>query len=244
MLERMPGRDRDLSTTIARLQASLDRVEARQAASLASMEQTYDAKARRIRGVLADLGLDAAKIGAGGVGGPLVPFRLASNAEAFEHHVERVSIARAQVDRLTRTIASVPVRRPVAGEPDISSGFGMRLDPFIRAPAMHTGMDFRADTGDPARATADGTVTVAGWQGGYGKMVEIDHGNGLATRYGHLSEIAVKVGQRVRVGHVVGKVGSTGRSTGPHLHYETRINGDAVDPRKFLRAGVRLGGVH
>jgi murein DD-endopeptidase MepM/ murein hydrolase activator NlpD len=243
MPERMPG-GRDLSTTIARLQASLDRVEARQAASLASMEETYDAKARRIRGVLADLGLDATKISAPGVGGPLVAARMPTNAEAFEHHVQRVSIARAQVDRLTRTIASVPVRRPVAGEPDISSGFGMRLDPFIRAPAMHTGMDFRADTGDPARATADGTVTVAGWQGGYGKMVEIDHGNGLATRYGHLSEIAVKVGQRVRVGHVIGKVGSTGRSTGPHLHYETRINGDAVDPRKFLRAGVRLGGVH
>jgi murein DD-endopeptidase MepM/ murein hydrolase activator NlpD len=155
-----------------------------------------------------------------------------------------VGVARAQVDRLTRTLASVPVRLPVMGDPDISSSFGMRIDPFIRAPAMHTGMDFRGDTGDPARATAEGTVTVAGWQGGYGKMVEVDHGNGLATRYAHLSDIVVKVGQRVRAGHIVGKVGSTGRSTGPHLHYETRVNGDAVDPRKFLRAGMRLGGVH
>ena len=82
------------------------------------------------------------------------------------------------------TLASVPVRRPVMGEIEISSGFGMRIDPFIRAPAMHTGLDFRGDTGDPVRATADGNVTVAGWNGGYGKMVEIDHGNGLATRYG------------------------------------------------------------
>ena len=138
----------------------------------------------------------------------------------------------------------MPVRRPVLGEPDISSGFGMRIDPFIRAPAMHTGMDFRGDTGDPVRATADGNVTVAGWQGGYGKMVEIDHGNGLTTRYAHLSDIGVKVGQRVRAGHIIGKVGSTGRSTGPHLHYETRVDGEAVDPRKFLRAGMRLGGVH
>ncbi len=169
---------------------------------------------------------------------------LPAYAGSFEQHVHRVSVARAQVDRLTRTLASVPVRKPVMGEIDVSSGFGMRIDPFIRAPAMHTGMDFRGDTGDPVRATADGNVTSAGPNGGYGKMVEIDHGNGLTTRYGHLSDIGVKVGQRVRAGHIIGKIGSTGRSTGPHLHYETRVGGDAVDPRKFLRAGMRLGGAH
>jgi len=91
------------------------------------------------------------------------------------------------------------------------------------------------------RATASGTVTHVGWQGGYGKLVEVDHGNGFATRYGHLSSMDVEVGQKVRIGQVVGKVGSTGRSTGPHLHYETRIDGDAVDPQRFLRAGIRLG---
>jgi murein DD-endopeptidase MepM/ murein hydrolase activator NlpD len=245
------GRDSGIASTLTRLQASLDRVEARQAASLSSIEAGYEAKAQRIRGVLADLGLNSARIAArenSGVGGPLVPagYTLASTTStgSFEHHVNRVSLARTQVDRLTRTLASVPVRRPVLGDPDISSGFGMRIDPFIRAPAMHTGMDFRGDTGDPARATADGTVTIAAWQGGYGKMVEIDHGNGLATRYAHLSDIGVKVGQRVRAGHIIGKIGSTGRSTGPHLHYETRVNGEAVDPRKFLRAGMRLGGVN
>ncbi|WEF53117.1 M23 family metallopeptidase [[Pseudomonas] carboxydohydrogena] len=105
---------------------------------------------------------------------------------------------------------------------------------------MHTGLDFRASTGDPVRATADGKVTSAGWSGGYGRMVEIDHGNGLATRYGHLSQIDVKVGDVVKIGEVVGEVGSTGRSTGPHLHYETRINGEAVDPQRFLRAGARF----
>jgi murein DD-endopeptidase MepM/ murein hydrolase activator NlpD len=98
----------------------------------------------------------------------------------------------------------------------------------------------QAQTGDPVRATANGTVTVAGWQGGYGKMVEIDHGNGLITRYGHLSSIEVNVGQSVKNGHTVGKVGSTGRSTGPHLHYETRVDGDAIDPQKFLRAGAKI----
>ena len=89
----------------------------------------------------------------------------------------------------------MPVRKPVMGEIDTTSPFGVRMDPFLRVPAMHTGLDFRGNTGDPVRATAAGTVTIAGWSGGYGKMVEVDHGNGFATRYGHLSEIDVKVGQ-------------------------------------------------
>ena len=153
-------------------------------------------------------------------------------------------MARAQFERLTRTLATVPVRKPVMGELDVSSGFGMRLDPFIRAPALHTGLDFRGEPGDDIRATAAGKVTIAGWNGGYGKMVEIDHGNGFTSRYGHMSEIGVKVGQSVKAGQIVGKVGSTGRSTGPHLHYETRIAGEAVDPQKFLRAALKLGGLN
>jgi murein DD-endopeptidase MepM/ murein hydrolase activator NlpD len=119
----------------------------------------------------------------------------------------------------------------------------MRMDPFLGRPAVHTGIDLRGETGEPVRATATGHVTIAGREGGYGNMVEINHGNGLATRYGHLSQINVKIGQVVRIGEVVGRIGSTGRSTGPHLHYETRINGDAVDPQKFLRAGLRLGNI-
>ena len=108
---------------------------------------------------------------------------------------------------------------------------------------MHTGLDMRGDTGEPVHATANGKVTIAGREGGYGNMVEIDHGNGFSTRFGHLSAIDVKVGQTVRTGQVVGKIGSTGRSTGPHLHYETRINDEAVDPQKFLKAGLRLGNI-
>jgi murein DD-endopeptidase MepM/ murein hydrolase activator NlpD len=107
---------------------------------------------------------------------------------------------------------------------------------------MHTGIDFRGEYGEPIHATASGTVTSAGWSGGYGQMVEIDHGNGFATRYGHLSEIDVKVGQSIRIGQVVGRLGSTGRSTGPHLHYETRVDGEAVNPEKFLKAGATLFG--
>src|SRR5207248_9716437 len=95
---------------------------------------------------------------------------------------------------------------------------------------------------EAARATAAGIVTMAGWNGGYGKMVEVDHGNGFATRYAHLSAIDVEVGQPIRIGQIVGRVGTTGRSTGPHLHYEPRADGASVDPQRFLRAGVRLGG--
>ena len=233
---------------LTRLQASLDRVESRQTATLNSIEENFDARARRIRNVLIEVGLSSARIPAAGLpaatGGPFVAARLPADPAAFERQVHRIGIARAQLDRLNRTLGAVPVRKPVLGEIDLSSGFGMRIDPFIRAPAMHTGLDFRGETGDPIRATANGTVTVAGWQGGYGKMVEIDHGNGFATRYGHLSAIEVNVGQSVKVGQILGRVGSTGRSTGPHLHYETRVDGEAVDPQKFLRAGARLGGIN
>jgi murein DD-endopeptidase MepM/ murein hydrolase activator NlpD len=230
---------------LARLHASLDRIEARQGTALNALEESYDSRARRMRSVLADLGLDLGKVPAGpmspAIGGPFVPFKPKADAGVFDRQLYRIALARSQVDRLTRAMVSVPVRKPVLGEIDTTSGFGMRIDPFIRSPAMHTGLDFRGQPGDPIRATAGGTVAQAGWNGGYGKMVEIDHGNGFSTRYAHLSEIAVVLGQHVRIGQTVGRLGSTGRSTGPHLHYETRVEGEAVDPQKFLRAGIRLG---
>jgi murein DD-endopeptidase MepM/ murein hydrolase activator NlpD len=236
--------------TLARLQVSLDRYEANQTKALNTLEETYDAKARRMRNLLADLGLDLGKIapappaqGQGrAIGGPFVPVT-AQGVSAFDRQLYRIKLARGQVDRLNRTLAAVPIRKPMTGELEATSGFGVRSDPFLRGPAMHTGLDFRADIGEPARATAAGTVTIAGRNGGYGNMVEVDHGNGFATRYAHLSAIDVEVGQTVRIGQIVGKTGSTGRSTGPHLHYETRVDGEAVDPQKFLRAGVRLGSV-
>ena len=199
-----------------------------------------------MRNILADLGLDMTKIApalpARATGGPFVPAKGPLGVSTFDRQLYRIKLARTQVERLSRTLTVVPIRKPMMGDLEMTSGFGVRSDPFIRAPAMHTGLDFRAETGDPARATAAGTVTIAGWNAGYGKMVEVDHGNGLATRYAHLSAIDVSVGDPIRIGQVVGKVGSTGRSTGPHLHYETRVDGDPVDPQKFLRAGVRLGG--
>jgi murein DD-endopeptidase MepM/ murein hydrolase activator NlpD len=199
---------------------------------------------RRMRGVVSDLGLNLANLEAAvprtAMGGPFVPVKLTASSGPFEKQLSRINSTRAEMDRLNRTLALVPYRKPVIGEVEFTSGFGVRSDPFLGRPAMHTGLDFRAATGDPVRVTAYGKVVSAGWSGGYGRMIEVDHGNGLATRYGHLSEINVKVGEIVKIGQVVGLVGSTGRSTGPHLHYETRIDGEAVDPQKFLRAGVRL----
>jgi murein DD-endopeptidase MepM/ murein hydrolase activator NlpD len=233
-----------VEAALARMQESLERVEAKQAGALNALEESFDAKAKRIRSALSDIGINASKAGAAspaGVGGPYVPAHLASDSKSFERQLYRIQMSRTQVDRLTRTLNDIPIRKPVSGEIDMSSGFGMRMDPFLRSPAMHTGLDMRGDTGDPVRVTANGTVTIAGVQGGYGKLVEVEHGNGLATRYGHLSSIDVRVGQTVKLGQIIGKLGSTGRSTGPHLHYETRVDGDAVDPQKYLRAGVRLG---
>jgi murein DD-endopeptidase MepM/ murein hydrolase activator NlpD len=233
-----------VDNVLVRLQTSLDKVESRQIAALNSVEDSMESRVRRMRGVFTDLGLDMPQLEAAtprsGTGGPYVPVKLPANAGAFERQLYRINVSRAQVERLNRTLALVPYRKPVIGEVEFTSGFGVRNDPFLGRPAMHTGLDFRAATGDPVRATANGKVVSSGWTGGYGRMVEIDHGNGLSTRYGHLSEIGVKVGDQIRIGQVIGAVGSTGRSTGPHLHYETRIDGEAVDPQKFLRAGVRL----
>ena len=233
-----------VDNVIVRLQNSLDQVERRQIASLTVFEDNLESRARRMRSIVTDLGLDLGQLEAAtprpAMGGPYVPVKLAADAGAFERQLYRISVTRAQVERLNRTLALVPYRKPVIGEIEFTSGFGIRSDPFLGRPAMHTGLDFRAATGDPVRATANGKVVSSGWAGGYGRMVEVDHGNGLSTRYGHLSEINVKVGDTVRIGQVIGTVGSTGRSTGPHLHYETRIDGEAVDPQKFLRAGVRL----
>jgi murein DD-endopeptidase MepM/ murein hydrolase activator NlpD len=233
-----------VNNVLVRLQSSLDKVEGRQLATLNAVEDGMESRVRRMRGVFTDLGLDMAQLEAAtpraGMGGPYVPVKLPADAGAFDRQLYRINITRAQVERLNRTLALVPYRKPVVGQVEFTSGFGVRTDPFLGRPAMHTGLDFRASTGDPVRATANGKVASAGWAGGYGRMVEIDHGNGLSTRYGHLSEINVKVGDQIKIGQVIGAVGSTGRSTGPHLHYETRIDGEAVDPQKFLRAGVRL----
>lgn len=130
--------------------------------------------------------------------------------------------------------ATAPTLWPVIGP--ITGAFGERSDPFNGEGAFHAGVDISCGYGQPVLAPADGTVTYAGMYSGYGRLVEIDHGNGIATRYGHLSGFAVADGQSVRRGQVIGYVGLSGRSTGPHLHYEVRIHDTPVNPHKFLRA--------
>jgi murein DD-endopeptidase MepM/ murein hydrolase activator NlpD len=235
------GKQSNIGAALGRLEASLDRVEQRESQMVGRMQDRYESKARRIRSVFNELGLKL-NVAPEAVGGPFVPVKLGADNDGFQHALLRVSLARNDADQLVATLMRVPVRKPVTGDIDETSPFGVRMDPFVHEAAMHTGIDFRGDLGEPIHATAAGTVTVANLQGGYGKMVEINHGNGLATRYGHLSEIDVSVGDLVRVGEVIGKLGSTGRSTGPHLHYETRVDGEAVNPQKFLDAGDKLFG--
>ncbi|MFY7835788.1 MAG: M23 family metallopeptidase [Novosphingobium sp.] len=133
-----------------------------------------------------------------------------------------------------RAGVSIPSLAPVAMT-RLSSGYGMRNHPVLGGRRAHKGIDLSAPTGTPIRATADGTVEMADWFGGYGLYVQLDHGAAMETRYGHMSRIAVAAGQQVRKGDVIGYVGSTGRSTGPHLHYEVRVSGEAVNPLPYMQ---------
>jgi murein DD-endopeptidase MepM/ murein hydrolase activator NlpD len=173
-------------------------------------------------------------------GGPFIPAPKALDAAAFAPLAADAEEAAAELEHVTAAASALPLRKPLAGDLEPTSGFGYRLDPFNRAAAVHSGVDFRAAPGAPVRATAAGRVTVAEYSGGYGNMVEVEHEGGVATRYGHLSSISVVQGQRIEAGQVVGRAGSTGRSTGTHLHYETRIDGEAVNPARFLEAGRLL----
>jgi murein DD-endopeptidase MepM/ murein hydrolase activator NlpD len=129
-------------------------------------------------------------------------------------------------------LAATPSTKPVQGW--YTSRFGYRISPFTEKPLMHEGLDIAAAPGTPVFTTADGTVTFAGYDPGYGKLVVIDHGYGVETRYGHNSEVFVSSGQKVRHGERISAVGSTGRSTGPHVHYEVRVNGQPVDPLNYI----------
>ena len=135
--------------------------------------------------------------------------------------------------------ASIPSIHPL-DDASLSSRYGYRRDPFTGRTKWHDGVDFSATTGTPIRAAADGRVIRSGWFGGYGKMVELDHGNGMTTLYAHTSRTAVKNGDRVRRGQVIGYVGRTGRANAPHLHYEVRVDGRNVNPQSHLVGSVAL----
>jgi murein DD-endopeptidase MepM/ murein hydrolase activator NlpD len=240
------GQGKTIESKLAWLSGSLDRVERRQTAALAAVAAGYEGKIKHVRTLLADIrastGRQTKIAPPPAIGGPFVPLKQKSDTGPFDRMLERVALARDDAQRLDRTLVTLPYRKPLPGDIDVTSPFGVRADPFYHAPGMHTGMDMRGAMGEGVHATAAGTVVTAGWSGGYGNMVEIDHGHGLSTRYGHLSQILVKPGQAVKPGQIIGRVGSTGRSTGPHLHYETRIDGEPVNPDKFLEPGLRFSG--
>jgi murein DD-endopeptidase MepM/ murein hydrolase activator NlpD len=154
---------------------------------------------------------------------------LVASAEAREKSFDEI---RKYVDHKRSMLAAKPTAWPVHGW--ISSGFGSRVNPLSGEPGFHTGVDIANDIGTPVHATADGRVAFAGWEGGYGKLVVVEHGQGFSTYYGHLSEIKATVGQMVRRGTTVGLMGQTGDATGPHVHYEIRVYGAAVDPTKYM----------
>lgn len=230
---------RRIGLVVARLARRIDGLAEAQARAVAGIGASAGRTAQRLRGLVARTGLDPSRFEAreAGLGGPLVPL----SDDPFGFAAAQAQRAVTEAAALRRMAEALPLRRPIAGEAPVSSTFGARLDPFTRGYAMHTGLDLRAETGEPAHATAAGRVTIADYNGGYGNMVEIDHGHGLATRYAHLSAYAVIPGQWVAAGAIVGRVGSTGRSTGSHLHYETRIDGEPVDPQRFLRLADALG---
>jgi murein DD-endopeptidase MepM/ murein hydrolase activator NlpD len=165
-----------------------------------------------------------------GAGGPFIPL---DEATAVELKTNRLEQELRVYEAALRERATVPSIWPVEGS--LESGFGGRRNPFGGSSyENHEGQDIEALLGTPVVAAASGTVTIAGCQNGYGNVVYIDHGNGLSTRYGHLSHIDATIGQKIARGEVLGHVGSTGRSTGPHLHYEVRINNQPVNPRHYL----------
>lgn len=229
---------------LAEVSQSLDQLATDQVAYVDDIARQVTARNAAITQVLKGIGqrVPPRRVGeasADAVGGPFVPLDTNADPETFR---ATASILTAEIERfgtIRRLVDQLPLTRPLA-HAAITSGFGVRSDPFLGEPAIHTGIDFRAATGTAARATAGGTVISADYAGGYGNMVEIDHGNGVTTRYGHLSRIDVTVGQVVAKGAVIGETGSTGRSTGPHLHYEVRVDGAPVDPMTFLNAGSRL----
>jgi murein DD-endopeptidase MepM/ murein hydrolase activator NlpD len=200
-----------------------------------------------VRSVLARTGIDSSKFertyeAAYGMGGPEVPLQSVRiqgiDDQAFQNAYFHASAVLTQMDELLGAMRHVPLTTPVSGDRfERTSGFGARVDPFTGRYAFHPGVDFAGPWGAVVRSTAPGTVVWAGSHGGYGNMVEIDHGLGIHTRYGHLSSILVRVGARVPKGAPVGRLGSTGRSTGPHVHYEVWYNDVVRNPGRFIEAG-------
>ncbi len=217
----------EYSAQIAQLTAETERrvqiIEQRQLALAAALASENIDKA-----TLARLGFSAPTAGQEGRGGPFD-----GNADPT---FKQLFTSWKKLDNLASGAIAVPSDKPVKTAA-FTSGYGVRSDPFRGSAAMHPGIDLAGPYGTPIYATADGTVLRAGWNsGGYGNLIEIDHGRGIATRYGHLSQVLVSAGDHIARGQLIARMGSTGRSTGSHLHYEVRIDGRPVNPIPFMKS--------
>ena len=234
-----------LNTRVTALQKRLGDIKESQSALLGRIADMSQSEAKRLRNVLATAGVNIDRmLRAEGVasfaqGGPFEPAsRSDSNSEQdnFQLALSGANGMLDHLDGLQRIVRSLPLAPPLDYY-YVSSKYGLRQDPVNSSKAMHRGVDFGAKNRATIFSTAPGKVIYAGWKGRFGRFVEIDHGNGVVTRYGHLRRIYVKRGQNVGYRVKVGQMGSSGRSTGAHLHYEIRVNKRSVDPLKFMKAG-------
>lgn len=218
---------------------ALARLAARQERFASRLLAAVNVRAANAEEAVAKLGLNPAAIVRGaatGRGGPFIPYKgRMGKAKSLGPSFAALETALFRMEALERTLVAVPSGNP-ADVLMMSSGFGYRSDPFTGGAAMHSGLDFRGPIGTPILAAAPGRVSFVGVKSGYGNVVEVDHGQGIMTRYAHLSGFTSKVGAQVAAGQQIAKMGSTGRSTGSHLHFEVRLNGVAVNPRRFLEA--------
>lgn len=223
-------------------EARLERLAGQDSALLAAAETSIERDVAKYRQAMRVAGIDPKKLASravptqGGVGGPELPVAFADGA--FEDQALKALASLDEFGRLVRVLRAVPLSAPVLGASfDQSSGFGLRPDPFTNRLSFHSGLDFSGPLGSPVLATASGTVVFAGVRGAFGNTIEIDHGYGVRTRYGHLQRILAKVGSQVQKGAIIGKLGSSGRSTGPHVHYEVWYDDAVKNPSNFLKAG-------
>ena len=208
----------------------LARVEQQQLEQAALVAQALNVRYQVTAAELKKLGIKPAEAGQpSGVGGPFESIGNPTFKALFNSWKK--------LDQLQDDVIAVPSDKPIRASVVFTSGYGVRSDPFHSGAAMHPGIDLAGAYGTPIYATADGTVVRAGWNsGGYGNMVELDHGRGITTRYGHMSAVLVHAGDHVKRGQQIGRMGSTGRSTGNHLHYEVRIDGRPVNPIPFMKS--------
>lgn len=217
--------------------SQLRAIEARQNQLAMALTEAVAARSARAEQALSTLGIRPRSGEA--QGGPFIPAERLPVPTPRDPAFLRLSAALERMESLEQLLVAVPSTLPASGM-ELSSGFGFRRDPFTGAGAMHAGLDFKGPHGSPIRAAAAGRVSFAGVKAGYGYVIEIDHGHGIMTRYAHLSGFTTRVGESVTPGEQIGRMGSTGRSTGTHLHFEVRVGGTAVNPRRFLEANPHV----